>query len=153
MGLTGDRVFEFVFQGESALTLDGKGRVTVPARFRDALAALCAGQMTLTKHPTRCLMLFPRPAWVEFRGKLMQLPMDSEGWRRIYLGSAMDVDIDAGSRVLLSPELRQWAGLDKELMLVGMGNRMEIWDRKRYDAQEDVTLSQPMPDGLRSMVF
>jgi MraZ protein len=79
--------------------------------------------------------------------------MDSEGWRRIYLGSAMDVDIDGGSRVLLSPELRQWAGLDKDLMLVGMGNRMEIWDRKRYDAQEDLTLAQPMPDGLRNMVF
>lgn len=135
------------------MTLDAKGRVTVPARFRDALAALCAGQMTLTKHPTRCLMLFPRPAWVEFRSKLMQLPMDAEGWRRIYLGSAMDVDIDGGSRVLLSPELRQWAGLDKDLMLVGMGNRMEIWDRKRYDAQEDLTLSQPMPDGLRNLVL
>jgi MraZ protein len=98
-------------------------------------------------------MLFPRPAWVEFRSKLMQLPMDAEGWRRVYLGSAMDVDIDAGSRVLLSPELRAWAGLDKDLMLVGMGNRMEIWDRKRYAALEDMTLSQPMPDGLRSMVF
>lgn len=144
---------DFVFQGESALTLDGKGRVTVPARFRDALSTLCTGQMTVTKHPSRCLLLFPRPAWAEFRGKLMQLPMDAEGWRRLFLGGAMDVDIDAGSRVLLSPELRAWAGLDRELMLVGMGSRMEIWDRERYAANETLTLSQPLPDGLRNMVM
>jgi MraZ protein len=136
-------VSEFVFQGESALSLDGKGRVTVPARFRDALAALCAGQMTLTKSPSRCLLLFPRPAWVEFRAKLLALPMEADNFRRLYLGSAMDVDIDSGSRVLLSPEL----------MLVGMGGRMEIWDRERYLANEEATLSQPLPDALRNLVI
>jgi MraZ protein len=146
-------VSEFVFQGESALSLDGKGRVTVPARFRDALAALCAGQMTLTKSPSRCLLLFPRPAWVEFRAKLLALPMEADNFRRLYLGSAMDVDIDSGSRVLLSPELRGWAKLDKELMLVGMGGRMEIWDRERYLANEEATLSQPLPDALRNLVI
>lgn len=144
---------DFVFQGESALTLDGKGRVTVPARFRDALSALCAGQMTVTKHPSHCLLLFPRPAWAEFRSKLMQLPMGSEGWRRLFIGSAMDVDIDGGSRVLLSPELRQWAGLGKDLMLVGMGSRMEIWDRDRYLAAEEQTLAGPMPDGIANLVL
>jgi len=55
--------------------------------------------------------------------------------------------------VLLSPELRAWAGLGKDLMLVGMGSRMEIWDRERYLANENLTLSQPMPDGLRNMVM
>lgn len=144
---------EFVFQGESALSLDGKGRVTVPARFRDALSALCAGEMTLTKSPTRCLLLFPRPAWVEFRSKLLALPMEADGFRRLYLGSAMDVDIDSGSRVLLSPELRAWAKLEKDLMLVGMGGRMEIWDRERYLANEEATLAQPMPDVLRNLVI
>lgn len=144
---------EFVFQGESALSLDGKGRVTVPARFRDALAALCAGQMTLTKSPSRCLLLFPRPAWIEFRSKLLALPMEADNFRRLYLGSAMDVDIDSGSRVLLSPELRAWGKLEKELMLVGMGGRMEIWDRERYLANEEATLSQPMPEALRNLVI
>ncbi len=142
-----------MFQGESALTLDGKGRVTVPTRFRDALAALCAGQMTLTKSPSRCLLLFPRPAWVEFRSKLLALPMEADNFRRLYLGSAMDVDIDSGSRVLLSPELRGWARLEKDLMLVGMGGRMEIWDRERYLANEETTLAQPMPDALRNLVI
>ena len=142
-----------MFQGESALTLDGKGRVTVPARFREALSALCAGQMTLTKSPARCLLLFPRPAWVEFRSKLLALPMEADNFRRLYLGSAMDVEIDSSSRVLLSPELRAWGKLEKELMLVGMGSRMEIWDRERYLANEEATLAQPMPDALRNLVM
>ncbi|GAA0770815.1 division/cell wall cluster transcriptional repressor MraZ [Ideonella azotifigens] len=146
-------VSELVLQGESELTLDGKGRVTVPARFRDTLNALCGGQMTVTKHPTRCLLLFPRPAWIDFRTKLLGLPMDVEAWRRIYIGSAIDVDIDGGSRVQLSPELRKWAGLDKELTLVGMGSRMEIWDRERYTALEEATLAQPMPESMRHMVM
>jgi MraZ protein len=146
-------VSEFVFQGESALTLDGKGRVSVPARFRDALSALCQGQMTLSKSPSRCLLLFPRPAWIEFRAKLLALPMEADNFRRLYLGSAMDVDIDSGSRVLLSPELRAWARLDKDLMLVGMGGRMEIWDRDRYLADQEATLAQPMPEALRNLVL
>ena len=144
---------EFVFQGESALTLDGKGRVTVPARFREALGALCQGQMTLSKSPSRCLLLVPRPAWIEFRAKLLALPMEADNFRRLYLGSAMDVDIDSGSRVLLSPELRAWARLDKDLMLVGMGGRMEIWDRDRYLADQEATLAQPMPEALRNLVL
>jgi MraZ protein len=146
-------VSEFIFQGESALSLDGKGRVTVPARFRDALGALCQGQMTLTKSPSRCLLLFPRPAWIEFRAKLLALPMEADNFRRLYLGSAMDVDIDGGSRVLLSPELRAWARLEKDLMLVGMGGRMEIWDRDRYLADQEATLAQPMPEALRNLVL
>jgi MraZ protein len=135
------------------MSLDGKGRVTVPARFRDALAALCQGQMTLTKSPSRCLLLFPRPAWIEFRAKLLALPMEADNFRRLYLGSAMDVDIDSGSRVLLSPELRAWARLEKDLMLVGMGGRMEIWDRDRYLADQEATLAQPMPEALRNLVL
>jgi MraZ protein len=146
-------VSDFVFQGESALSLDGKGRVTVPSRYRDALAALCQGQMTLTKSPSRCLLLFPRPAWVEFRAKILALPMEADGFRRLYLGSAMDVDMDSASRILLSPELRGWARLEKELMLVGMGARLEVWDRERYLANEEATLAQPMPDALRQLVI
>jgi len=142
-----------VLQGESELTLDGKGRMTVPARHRDGLAALCAGQMTVTKSPSRCLLLFPRPAWEQFRAKLMGLPMDAESWRRIFIGSALDVEIDSGSRIQLSPELRRWAGLDRELMLVGMGTRMEIWDRGRHQALEDATLAQSMPDSVSKLVM
>lgn len=144
---------ELVLQGESELMLDEKGRMTVPARFREVLGRLCGTQLTVTKHPTRCLLLFPRPAWVEFRTKLLALPMEVEAWRRIFIGSALDLEIDKGARILISPELRKWAGLGRELMLVGMGSRLELWNRERYQEQEDQTLAQPMPDSLRCVVM
>jgi MraZ protein len=146
-------VSNFVFQGSSALTLDSKGRVTVPARHRELLTAIAGGQLTVTKHPNRCLLVFPRPAWESFRDKLMALPMGAEGWRRIFLGSAMDVEIDAGARVLIAPELRSWAGLEREVMLLGMGQRLELWDAARLSAHEDAVIGQGMPDALKDHVF
>ena len=143
----------YVFQGGSALTLDGKGRITVPARHRDVLSALAQGQLTVTKHPSRCLLVFPRPAWEQFRDKLLTLPMSAEGWRRIFLGSAMDVEIDSGSRVLIAPELRSWAGLDRDVMMLGMGQRLELWDAGRYASHEAETLAAGMPDALKDHVF
>lgn len=142
-----------VFQGESALTLDGKGRIAVPSRHRDVLNALAGGQMTLTKHPARCLLLFPRPAWEQFRDKLLTLPMEAEGWRRVFVGSAMDVEMDGASRLLISPELRAWAGLERDVMLVGMGSRFELWDRERHAAHEEAVLAQAMPEALKNYVL
>jgi MraZ protein len=143
----------FVFQGGSALTLDGKGRVTVPARHRDVLAAVAADQLTITKHPSRCLLVFPRPAWEAFRDKLVNLAMDGDGWRRIFLGAAVDIEIDSASRVLVPPELRAWAGLEREVMLLGMGQRFELWDRARLDAHESDVLAREMPAALRELVI
>ncbi len=142
-----------VFQGCSALTLDGKGRVTVPARHRDVLATAVQTQLTITKHPSGCLLVFPRPAWEQFREKLLSLPLAAEGWRRIFLGSAMDVDVDSGARVLIAPELRTWAGLDREVMLIGMGSRLELWDAQRYAVHEAQTIAQGMPDALKDYVI
>ena len=143
----------FVFQGSSALTLDVKGRITVPARHREVLSATAGGELTVTKHPNRCLLVFPRPAWESFREKLLALPMGAEAWRRIFLGSAMDVEIDAGSRVLVAPELRAWAGLEREVMLLGMGQRLELWDAAKLAAHEDQVIEQGMPDALKDHVF
>ncbi len=143
----------FAFRGGPVLTLDAKGRLTVPSRYRDVLMSTVEGQMVISKNHAGCLTLFPRPVWDSFEQELVRLPMKHEGWRRLYIGSATDVEIDSGSRVLVPPELRAWAGLGKDLMLVGMGSRMEIWDRERYLANENLTLSQPMPDGLRNMVM
>ncbi len=143
----------FVFQGASALALDGKGRITVPVRHRDVLLALAQGQLTLTKHPDGCLLVFPRPAWEHFRDRLMQLPMSAEGWRRIFLGNAMDVEIDGSSRVLISPELRAAAGLTKEVMLLGMGQRLELWDAARYAEHEAKVMASGLPEALKDFVF
>lgn len=142
-----------VFQGASALALDAKGRLAVPARHRDVLQALCEGQLTLTKHPEGCLMVFPRPAWETFRDKVAALPMSASGWKRIFLGNAMDVEIDGASRFLVSPELRAAASLSKEVMLLGMGSHFELWDAQRYAAHEAEVMAQAMPDALQDFTF
>ncbi|RZK99492.1 MAG: transcriptional regulator MraZ [Rubrivivax sp.] len=142
-----------VFQGASALALDAKGRLAVPARHRDVLQALCEGQLTLTKHPEGCLMVFPRPAWETFRDKVAALPMSASGWKRIFLGNAMDVEIDGASRFLVSPELRVAAGLSKDVMLLGMGSHFELWDAQRYAAHEAEVMAQAMPDALQDFTF
>jgi MraZ protein len=135
------------------LSLDAKGRMAVPARHRDALQALCAGQLTITKNPDGCLMVFPRPAWETFRDKVAALPMSAAGWKRIFLGNAMDVEIDSAARVLISPELRAAAGITKDVMLLGMGSHFELWDAQRYAAHEAEVMAQPMPDALQDFTF
>ena len=142
-----------IFQGASALSLDAKGRMAVPSRHRDALQALCAGQLTITKHPDGCLMVFPRPAWEVFRDKVAALPMSASGWKRIFLGNAMDVEIDSAARVLVSPELRAAAGISKDVMLLGMGSHFELWDAEKYTAHEAEVMAQPMPDALQDFTF
>jgi MraZ protein len=142
-----------VFQGAAALSLDAKGRMSVPARHRDLLQALCEGQLTLTKHPDGCLMVFPRPAWVAFRDKVAALPMSAVGWKRVFLGNAQDVEIDSAARVLISPELRTAAALGKDVMLLGMGSHFELWDAERYAAHEAAVMAQPMPQVLSDFSF
>jgi MraZ protein len=142
-----------VFQGTSALALDGKGRLTVPVRHRDVLLAIADGKLTLTKHPEGCLLVFPRPIWESFRERLLGLPMSADGWRRVFLGSAMDVDIDASSRVLVSPELRAAAGLGKDVLLMGMGQRLELWDVQRYAEHEARVMAAGLHDALKDVVI
>lgn len=148
-----DTVAEYVFQGGSGLVLDGKGRLSMPVRHRGVLKEVARDQLTLTKHPKRCLLIFPRPAWEQFRAKLLSLPMSAEDWRRVFLGSAMDLDIDGASRVLVPPELREWAGLERDVLLLGMGSRFELWDKVRHDAHEATVLAAGMPDVLRDHVM
>ncbi len=142
-----------VFQGASALALDAKGRLSVPARHRDVLQALCAGQLTLTKHPEGCLMVFPRPAWEQFRDRVAALPMSAAGWKRVFLGNAQDVEIDSAARVLVAPELRAAAGLQKDVMLLGMGSHFELWDAQAYAAHEAAVMQSELPDALKDFSF
>ncbi|HZE92736.1 MAG TPA: division/cell wall cluster transcriptional repressor MraZ, partial [Rhizobacter sp.] len=104
-----------MFQGPAGLTLDGKGRIAMPSRHREVLAAMGVHQLTITKHPEGSLMIFPRPAWENFRERVAALPMEASGWKRVFLGNATDVEIDASSRVLIAPELRASAGLTRDL--------------------------------------
>jgi MraZ protein len=142
-----------VFQGASSLSLDAKGRLSVPTRYRDVLGSTASGLLTVTKHPHGCLMIFPRPEWERFRERIAALPMSAQWWKRIFLGNAMDVEMDATGRVLISPELRQAAGIAKETMLLGMGAYFELWDKATYDASEAQAMHGEMPDVFREFSF
>lgn len=142
-----------MFQGASSLSLDAKGRLSVPTRHRDVLTATASGQLTLTKHPHGCLMVFPRPEWEKFRERIAALPMAAQWWKRIFLGNAMDVDMDGTGRVLVSPELRQAVGLEREVILLGMGNHFELWDKATYEAHEAQAMQAPMPDVFQDFAF
>ena len=98
-------------------------------------------------------MVFPRPAWENFREKVAALPMSASGWKRIFLGNAMDVEIDASSRVLIAPELRAAAGLARDVMLLGMGSHFELWDATRYAEHEAKVMASEMPDSLKDFSF
>ncbi len=127
--------------------------MTVPTRHREMLDALSKGELTLTRHPTGCLRMYPRPIWETFREKLIALPMSADGWKRIFLGSAMDVSIDGAGRVLISPELRSASGLVRDVLLMGLGSYFELWDPIRYAAQDAEVVAQPMPDALANAVL
>ncbi|SNX28956.1 MraZ protein [Polynucleobacter meluiroseus] len=142
-----------VFQGASALNLDAKGRMSVPAKHRDALLVQGEGRVTLTKHPDGCLLLFPRPEWELFRARVAQLPMDAHWWRRIFLGNATELDLDSAGRILVSPELRTAAGIEKEVILLGMGSHLELWDATAYAAKEQAAIAQGMPEALKQFNF
>lgn len=142
-----------MFQGASFVALDSKGRLSVPTRHRDVLSATSASQLTMTKHPHGCLMVFPRSEWEKFRDRIASLPMQAQWWKRIFLGNAMDVDMDATGRVLISPELRAAAGITRETVLLGMGSYFELWDAPTYAAQEAEQMKGEMPDVFRDFSF
>jgi MraZ protein len=145
--------FLTVFQGASSLALDIKGRLSVPTRYRDVLSATASGQLTITKHPHGCLMIFPRNEWEKFRDRISSLPPQAHWWKRIFLGNAMDVDMDATGRLLVSPELRTAAGISKDALLLGMGSYFELWDAATYAAQEAEQMKGEMPDVFKDFSF
>ena len=125
-----------VFQGASSLSLDAKGRLSVPTRHRDVLAATAGGQLTITRHPHGCLMIFPRPVWEQFRERIASMPLKDQWLKRVFLGNAMDVEMDGTGRILVSPELRTAANIARDTLLLGMGTHFELWDKATHDAKE-----------------
>jgi MraZ protein len=142
-----------VFQGASALNLDAKGRMSVPAKHRDALMLQCEGRVTLTKHPHGCLLFFPRPVWEQHREQIAAWPMSARAWQRIFLGNASDVEMDSAGRILIAPELRAAAGLSRDVMLLGMGSHFEIWDAAKLAENEAQAIANGMPDALADFSF
>ena len=142
-----------VFRGGPVLTLDGKGRITVPARWRDVLMATVQGQMVVTKNPDGCLSLYPLPVWEAFENNVLALTTEDDAWRRFFIGSATEVELDSAARVLIPPELRAWAGLERDVKFMGVGAYFELWDSARHEARETEALARPRPDSLRNLVI
>ncbi len=142
-----------MFQGASALSLDAKGRMNIPARHRDALSVQCEERVTLTKHPHGCLLLFPRPVWEVHREQIAGWPMSARAWQRIFLGNASDVEMDSAGRILISPELRSAVGLARDAMLLGMGSHFEVWDAAKLEESESQAIAGGMPDVLNNFSF
>ena len=142
-----------MYQGASAMSMDAKGRVSIPARHRDALSIQCEGRVTLTRHPHGCLLLFPRPVWEMHREQIAAWPMSARAWQRIFLGSACDVDMDSAGRILISPELRNAVALSRDVMLLGMGSHFEIWDAAKLEESEAQAIAGGLPDVLNDFSF
>lgn len=142
-----------MFQGASALSLDAKGRMSIPAKHRDALLLQDQGRLTLTRHPHGCLLLFPRSVWDRHREQIAAWPLSARAWQRILLGNASDVDMDSASRILVAPELRGAVGLEREVMLLGMGSHFEVWDPARLAESEAQAIAAGMPDVLSNFSF
>ena len=130
-----------VFQGTSLLSLDAKGRMTMPSRHRELLAQQCALEVTITRHPDGCLLIYPRDVWQERREALSRLGYAARVLQRIVLGSAVDLTIDAAGRLLIPADLRVLAGLKKEVALVGLGTHFELWDAEALARQEAEALA------------
>jgi MraZ protein len=133
-----------LLQGASQLALDDKGRLTVPTKHRDAL--LSGGRsVVLTAHPDGCLLLYPPAAWEPVRAQVQALPSSNpqaRWWQRMLIGHAEELELDAQGRVLISPALRSFASLKKDVRLVGQGNRFEVWDTGVWDDKSRLALEQ-----------
>lgn len=150
-----------MFRGLHRLSLDNKGRLSIPAVYRQRLLEASDGRMVLTVDRDRCLLLYPLNTWEDIERKLIQLSSTNKRARalkRLLLGHAEECCLDAGGRILLPEPLREFASLEKRVVLLGQGNKFEIWNEQGWQAWRDSVLADgdddgdPMPD-LDSLAF
>lgn len=135
-----------MFRGVATLNLDNKNRLAVPAKYRDFLIHHAAGKLVITAEPSGCLLIYPYPDWEPIQEKLMSLPSfnrQARALQRLIVGYAEDVEIDGAGRVLISNSLREFAGLNKRVVLVGQGKKFELWNEEKWQAQRDIALALP----------
>jgi MraZ protein len=141
-----------MFRGQFTHSVDAKGRISLPARFRDVLLADGDARFVLTPALfDPCLHLYPMRAWEEFEQKVSELPSldpNAVRFRRMYLSAAVECELDKAGRVLVPPHLRERAELDKsEALWAGMGRILELWSRARWDAA--LTMSPSEMDSFK----
>lgn len=142
-----------MFEGAAQLSLDAKGRLAIPARHRETLLAASADGLVLTAHPHACLLLYPQAAWQPIRDKILAAPSfdtRAASLKRLLVGNARTEALDSAGRLLVAPELRSFAKLEKTVWLVGMGSHFEIWSdagwlRQHEVAAEALAGDQPPP--------
>ncbi|HRD93016.1 division/cell wall cluster transcriptional repressor MraZ [Accumulibacter sp.] len=148
-----------MFQGAAALSLDVKGRLAIPVRHREALAAAADGRLVLTAHPHGCLLLYPEPAWEPIRDKVLaasSFNKQAAAIKRLLVGNAREEEMDAAGRLLIAPELRRFAVLEKQVWLVGQGSHFEIWSDSGWQQQQEAVLAlgeQFLPPGLEDLAL
>lgn len=120
-----------MFTGEYQHTLDGKGRVIIPSKLRDGLG----DRFVITRGLDQCLFVYPNSEWVRLEQKLKQLPFtksDSRAFTRLFFSGAMEVEADKQGRILIPNNLREYAGIEKEVMFIGVSNRVEVWSEESW---------------------
>ena len=129
-----------MFRGATKVTLDAKGRMAVPTRYRPRIDDLCGGRLVLTVDRDYCLLLYPLPEWEDIERKLVRLGnLDPRARRlqRLLIGHATELEMDSNGRILLPPPLREFAQLDKRIALTGQGKKFEIWNEQIWQEQRD----------------
>lgn len=150
-----------MFRGINPISLDNKGRMAMPAKYRDRLRDCCAGQLVITIDRDHCLLVYPLPEWEEVEQKLVRLSSTNKqarGLKRLLLGHADECEMDAQGRILLPAPLREYARLDKRVVLVGQGNKFELWDEQTWYQLRDEWLEEgegegALPADLESLSF
>ena len=147
-----------MFRGATKVTLDAKGRLAIPTRYRERITARCDGQLVATVDKDYCLLIYPFPDWEDIEQKLVKLPSLNKQARRLQrlmVGYATEIDIDGHGRILLPRELREFAGLGRQAILLGQGNKFELWDEESWNAKRDAWLSDDeetdLPSELESL--
>ena len=128
-----------MYSGPSYLSLDAKGRIAIPTRYREDLGV----NLVLTADPKGCLLLFPEAHWQPFEervGALPNLNRRIDAMQSLWLGYRTDCEVDAAGRLVLTPELRDYAKLDRKIHMIGKGDRFELWSERRW--QDVVELAQ-----------
>ena len=142
-----------VYLGNSSLSLDAKGRMMIPSKYRDALMNECEGQLYITRSPDGCLLLLPLPVWEQMAQEIITWGDEMSVYREIYFSSAEAVTWDGTGRILIPPSLRTKAKLEKDIEMFGNGTHFRIWNAQSYEQYEQAGLAKEKPAALKSFKF
>lgn len=151
-----------VFRGVQHINMDAKGRLAMPARQREPLLSQCDGQIVLTiDTQSSCLVIYPLPEWERIEAEIQNLPALKPAvkrFQRLMLGYATEIELDSNGRMLLPAPLREYAQLEKKLVLVGQGNKFELWSEPLWLAEREQALAESgpeaeLPDELMSLIL